>query len=148
MLAHDPITPGTGSLASPAMLAVPAPVMAGGKRPGARLRSGVASGLVPAALAGGVRRPPARKGADERSGEPAAFVVGTAAIEPCTVAHVVQARGAATGLDPKRPGGFGLRCGTDVHPTKRFGRLKGHNVVDGYLEPGEASENHALNGVL
>ena len=42
-------------------------------------------------------------------------IVGTAAIEPCTVAQVVQARGAAAGLDSKGLGGFGLKC--DVHPT-------------------------------
>jgi len=100
---------------------------------------------------------PGRPGAGGEPGRPAAFVVGTAAIEPRTVARIVQARGAAAGLDRSRLGGHSLKRGAlttgmdnNVHPMrlKRLGRHASYNVLDGYLELGEPFENHALNGIL
>jgi len=104
-----------------------------------------------------VWRPPARKEVDGTVTKLPVFVVGTAAIEPRTVARIVQSRGVAAGLDHKRMGGHSLKRGAlttgmdnNVHPMrlKQLGRHKSYNVLDGYLELGEPFENHALNGIL
>lgn len=103
-----------------------------------------------------LRRVP-RTGAAGAKGVAAILVVGTAAIEPRTVARIVQSRAGAAGLDGRRMGGHSLRRGAlttgmdnNVHPMrlKQLGRHKSYNVLDGYLDPGEPFENHALNGIL
>lgn len=85
------------------------------------------------------------------------FAVGAGAIEPRTVARIVQDRAATAGLDRKRMGGHSLKRGAlttgmdnNVHPMrlKQLGRHKSYNVLDGYLELGEPFLNHALNGIL
>ena len=84
-------------------------------------------------------------------------VVGTAAIDPRSVARIIQARAAAAGFDATRMGGHSLKRGAlttgmdrGVHPTrlKQFGRHKSYAVLDEYLEMGEPFENHPLSGVL
>ena len=84
-------------------------------------------------------------------------VVGTAAIDPGTVARIVQARAAAAGFDRAALGGHSLKRGAlttgmqrGVHPTrlKQLGRHKSYAVLDEYLELGDPFENHPLGGVL
>ncbi len=84
-------------------------------------------------------------------------VVGTTAIDPRTVARIIQVRAAAAGFDATRMGGHSLKRGAlttgmdrGVHPTrlKQLGRHKSYAVLDEYLELGEPFENHPLNGVL
>lgn len=84
-------------------------------------------------------------------------VVGTGAIDPRSVARIIQARAAAAGFDATRMGGHSLKRGAlttgmdrGVHPTrlKQLGRHKSYAVLDEYLELGEPFENHPLNGVL
>ena len=92
-----------------------------------------------------------------RLGHLAKFTVGDQAIEPRTVARIVQDRAATVGFDRKRMGGHSLKRGAlttgmdnNVHPMrlKQLGRHKSYNVLDGYLELGEPFLNHALNGIL
>lgn len=92
-----------------------------------------------------------------RQGHLAKFTVGDRAIEPRTVARIVQDRAATVGFDRKRMGGHSLKRGAlttgmdnNVHPMrlKQLGRHKSYNVLDGYLELGEPFLNHALNGIL
>ena len=83
-------------------------------------------------------------------------VVGTQAIDPGTVARIVEAR-AAAGFDPQALCGHSLKRGAmttgvdrDVHPTrlKQLGRHKSYAVLDEYLELGDPFETHPLSGVL
>lgn len=101
-----------------------------------------------------VWRPPNRSTVE---GARRPYAVGTEAIEPRTVARIVQTRATAAGLDGARMGGHSLKRGAlttgmerGVHPTKlkQLGRHKSYAVLDGYLELGEPFENHALNGIL
>ncbi len=90
-------------------------------------------------------------------GQAPTYVVGTAAIQPITVARIVQSRAAAVGFDGAKMGGHSLKRGAlttgmerGVHPTrlKQLGRHKSYAVLDEYLELGEPFENHPLSGVL
>ena len=83
--------------------------------------------------------------------------LGTEAIDPRTVARVLQARAAAAGFDPAALGGHSLKRGAlttgmdrGVHPTrlKQLGRHKSYAVLDDYLELGDPFDGHPLNGVL
>jgi site-specific recombinase XerC len=83
--------------------------------------------------------------------------LGSEAIDPRTVARVLQARAAAAGFDPAALGGHSLKRGAlttgmdrGVHPTrlKQLGRHKSYAVLDEYLELGDPFEGHPLNGVL
>jgi integrase len=83
--------------------------------------------------------------------------LGADAIEPRTVARIIQARAKAAGFDPASLGGHSLKRGAlttgmdrGVHPTrlKRLGRHKSYKVLDEYLEQGDPFESHPLNGVL
>jgi len=85
------------------------------------------------------------------------YVVGTTAIEPRTVARIIQARATAAELDGRKMGGHSLKRGAlttgmerGVHASrlKQLGRHKSYAVLDEYLEQGEPFENHPLNGVL
>jgi len=84
-------------------------------------------------------------------------VVGSAAIDPGTVARIVKARAAAAGFDRRDLGGHSLKRGAmttgmdrGVHPTrlKQLGRHKSYAVLDEYLELGDPFEAHPLSGVL
>jgi integrase len=84
-------------------------------------------------------------------------VVGHQAIDPRTVARIVQARGAAAGFDAQALGGHSLKRGAmntakdrRVHPTqlKQLGRHKSYATLSAYLEEGDLFEDNALNGVL
>ncbi len=92
-----------------------------------------------------------------KPGQAPTYVVGTAAIQPITVARIVQARAAAAEFDGGKLGGHSLKRGAlttgmerGVHPTrlKQLGRHKSYAVLDEYLELGEPFENHPLTGVL
>ena len=86
-----------------------------------------------------------------------AFVVGTEALDPRTVARIVQQRAMAAGHGRHDLGGHSLKRGAmttgmdrGVHPTKlkRLGRHKSYNVLDEYLEAGDPFDGHPLDGVL
>jgi len=90
-------------------------------------------------------------------GQTPSYVVGTTAIEPRTVARIIQARATAAELDGRKMGGHSLKRGAlttgmerGVHASrlKQLGRHKSYAVLDEYLEQGEPFENHPLNGVL
>ena len=90
-------------------------------------------------------------------GQTPTYLVGEAAIQPVTVARIVQARAAAAAFDPARMGGHSLKRGAlttgmdrGAHPTrlKQLGRHRSYAVLDEYLELGEPFENHPLSGVL
>ncbi len=90
-------------------------------------------------------------------GQTSRYVVGSAAIEPRTVARIIQARAAIAELDGHKMGGHNLKRGaltTDmergVHASrlKQLGRHKSYAVLDEYLEQSEPFKNHPLNGVL
>ncbi len=83
--------------------------------------------------------------------------IGFAAIDPGTVARIVQARAAAAGFERRAVGGHSLKRGAlttgmerGVHPTrlKQLGRHKSYAVLDEYLELGDPFESHPLSGVL
>ncbi len=83
--------------------------------------------------------------------------IGTAAIDPGSVARIVQARAAAAGFDPAALGGHSLKRGAlttgmdrGVHPTrlKQLGRHKSYAVLDEYLTLGDPFDGHPLSGVL
>ncbi len=99
--------------------------------------------------------PPADRG--RGGGPPTPPRLGTAAIDPRTVARVVQARAAAAGYPPGALGGHSLKRGAlttgmdrGVHPSrlKRLGRHRSYAVLDKYLEHGDPFEAHPLAGVL
>ncbi len=84
-------------------------------------------------------------------------VVGTAAINPQSLARVVQTRAAAAGFDAARMSGHSLKRGALTtgmdrgdHPTrlKQLGRHKTYAVLDEYTALGEPFENHPLDSVL
>ena len=85
------------------------------------------------------------------------YVVGGQAIDPRTVARIVQARGAAAGFDAEALGGHSLKRGAmntakdrRVHPAqlKQLGRHKSYATLAAYIEEGDLFEDNALNGVL
>lgn len=85
------------------------------------------------------------------------YVVGTAAIQPITVARIIQSRATAAEFDGTKMGGHSLKRGAlttgmdrGIHPTrlKQLGRHKSYSILDEYLELGEPFENHPLSGVL
>lgn len=85
------------------------------------------------------------------------YVVGQQAIDPRTVARIVQARGAAAGFDAETLGGHSLKRGAmntakdrRVHPAqlKQLGRHKSYATLAAYIEEGDLFEDNALNGVL
>jgi site-specific recombinase XerC len=91
------------------------------------------------------------------SGWTPTYIVGYQAIDPRTVARIVQARGAAAGLDAQALGGHSLKRGAmntakdrRVHPTqlKQLGRHKSYATLAAYIEEGDLFEDNALNGVL
>ena len=84
-------------------------------------------------------------------------VVGVDAIDPGTVARIVQRRAAAAGFDPAALGGHSLKRGAltsgmdrGAHPTrlKQLGRHKSYAVLDEYLELGDPFDSHPLSGLL
>ena len=92
-----------------------------------------------------------------RNGGPRPLVLGSAAVDPRTVARIVQARAAAAGFERHRLGGHSLKRGAmttgmdhGVHPTrlKRLGRHKSYTVMDEYLEIGDAFEGHPLADII
>jgi site-specific recombinase XerC len=114
-----------------------------------------AAGITEGAVFRRIWVPPTRRPAG--TGPLPAPVVGTAAIDPGTVARIVQARAAAAGFDPAALGGHSLKRGAmttgmdrGVHPTrlKQLGRHKSYAVLDEYLELGDPFEGHPLSGVL
>jgi integrase len=85
------------------------------------------------------------------------YVVGHQAIDPRTVARIVQARGAAAGFDAEALGGHSLKRGAmntakdrRVHPAqlKLLGRHRSYATLATYIEEGDLFEDNALNGVL
>jgi integrase len=85
------------------------------------------------------------------------YIVGHNAIDPRTVARIVQARGVAAGFDAQSLGGHSLKRGAmntakdrRVHPTqlKQLGRHKSYATLTAYIEEGDLFESNALNGVL
>jgi len=85
------------------------------------------------------------------------YTVGWQAIDPRTVARIIQVRGAAAGFDPARLGGHSLKRGAlntakdlHVHPArlKQLGRHKSYTPLAAYIEEGDLFADHALNGVL
>jgi integrase len=84
-------------------------------------------------------------------------VVGHQAIDPRTVARIVQARGAAAGFDSQVLGGHSLKRGAmntakdrRVHPAqlKQLGRHRSYATLAAYIEEGDLFEDNALSGVL
>ena len=84
-------------------------------------------------------------------------VVGHQAIDPRTVARIIQARGAAAGFDAQALGGHSLKRGAmntakdrHVHPAqlKQLGRHRSYATLAVYIEEGDLFEDNALNGVL
>ena len=85
------------------------------------------------------------------------YIIGDRAIDPRTVARIVQVRGAAAGFDAQVLGGHSLKRGAmntakdrRVHPTrlKQLGRHKSYATLAAYIEEGDLFEDNALNGVL
>ena len=83
--------------------------------------------------------------------------VGTAAIDPGTVARIVKKRAAAAGFDRDLLAGHSLKRGAlttgmdqGVHPTrlKQLGRHKSYAVLDEYLQFGDPFDGHPLADVL
>jgi hypothetical protein len=113
-------------------------------RPSPRVPSSAASGS-----------PPRPKGASP-DWVPA-YRVGWQAIDPRTVARIVQTRGAAAGFDPASLGGHSLKRGAlntakdlRVHPArlKQLGRHKSYAPLAAYIEEGDLFADNALSGVL
>jgi integrase len=95
--------------------------------------------------------------APPRGGVVRPVTVGYDAIDPRTVARIVQSRAAAAGFDPTALGGHSLKRGAmttgmdrGVHPTrlKHLGRHKSYAVMDEYLEIGDSFEGHPFSGLL
>lgn len=114
-----------------------------------------AAGIEEGALFRRIWQPPTRAkgGIGLRPG----LVVGTEALDPRTVARIVQQRAVAAGHGRGDLGGHSLKRGAlttgmdrGVHPTKlkRLGRHKSYNVLDEYLEAGDPFDGHPLDGVL
>ena len=84
-------------------------------------------------------------------------IVGPQAIDPRTVARIIQARAETAGYKAGVLGGHSLKRGSltegmerGVHPSrlKQHGRHKSYAVLDEYLEMGDPFESHPLQGVL
>jgi hypothetical protein len=84
-------------------------------------------------------------------------VVGWQALDPGSLARIVNARGAAAGFDPTVLGGHSLKRGAlntardlRVHPArlKQLGRHKSYAALAAYIEEGDLFADNALNGVL
>jgi integrase len=95
--------------------------------------------------------------ADPPAGWTPTLVVGTAPIDPGSIARIIKARGAAAGFDPSALGGHSLKRGAmntakdrRVHPAqlKQLGRHANYATLGAYLEEGDLFEDNALNGVL
>lgn len=85
------------------------------------------------------------------------YVVGDRAIDPRTVARIVQMRGAAAGFDARALGGHSLKRGAmntakdrRVHPAqlKQLGRHRSFAALATYIEEGDLFADNALSGVL
>lgn len=83
--------------------------------------------------------------------------VGYDAIDPRTVARVIQARAAAVGFSLTEFGGHSLKRGAmttgmdlGIHPTKlkRLGRHKTYSTLDEYIDVGDPFDGHPLEGAL
>lgn len=114
-----------------------------------------AAGISEGAVFRRIRRLPPRRGA--AAGEAPVWVVGSAAIDPGTVARIVKRRGAAAGFDAAALGGHSLKRGAmntakdrRVHPArlKQLGRHASWATLAAYLEEGDLFEEHPLQGVL
>lgn len=111
-----------------------------------------AAGITEGAVFRRIWRPPCRG-----DGPPPPSRLGSAAIDPGTVARIIQARAAAAGFERTALGGHSLKRGAlttgmdrGVHPTrlKQLGRHKSYAVLDEYLELGDPFEGHPLSGLL
>ena len=97
--------------------------------------------------------PPAKGG----DGPPPLPCIGTEAVDPRTVARIIQSRAVAAGFGRLELGGHSLKRGAlttgmdrGVHPTKlkRLGRHRSYAVLDEYLEAGDPFDGHPLSGLL
>lgn len=111
-----------------------------------------AAGITEGAVFRRIWRPPCRG-----DGPPPPPQLGAAAIDPGTVARIIQARAVAAGFERSALGGHSLKRGAlttgmdrGVHPTrlKQLGRHKSYAVLDEYLELGDPFEGHPLTGLL
>lgn len=118
-----------------------------------------ATGIDEGALFRRIWQPPSRAkpGAGCLPPSRPALVVGTEALDPRTVARIVQRRAVAAGHGRGDLGGHSLKRGAlttgmdrGVHPTrlKQLGRHRSYAVLDEYLELGDPFEGHPLEGVL
>lgn len=118
-----------------------------------------AAGIDEGALFRRIWQPPtrAKRGAGPLPSSRPALVVGTEALDPRTVARIVQQRAMAAGHGRGDLGGHSLKRGAmttgmdrGVHPTrlKQLGRHRSYAVLDEYLELGDPFEGHPLDGVL
>jgi len=114
-----------------------------------------AAGIDEGALFRRIWQPPTR--AKPGAGLRPAWVVGTEALDPRTVARIVQKRAMAVGHGRGDLGGHSLKRGAlttgmdrCVHPArlKQLGRHRSYAVLDEYLELGDPFEGHPLDGVL
>ncbi|NPD66365.1 site-specific integrase (plasmid) [Lichenicola cladoniae] len=114
-----------------------------------------AAGIREGAVFRRVWQPPAGGGHDQTSAR--SQILGSRAIDPRTVARIIQMRSEAVGFDPGVLGGHSLKRGAltegmerGVHPTrlKQHGRHKSYAVLDEYLEMGDPFDGHPLAGVL
>lgn len=114
-----------------------------------------AAGIDEGALFRRIWQPPTR--AKPGAGPLPAWVVGTEALDPRTVARIVQRRAEAAGHGHGDFGGHSLKRGAlttgmdrGVHPTrlKQLGRHRSYAVLDEYLERGDPFDDHPLQGVL
>jgi len=114
-----------------------------------------AAGIDEGALFRRIWQPPTR--AKPAASRRPALVVGTEALDPRTVARIVQKRAMAAGYGRGDLGGHSLKRGAlttgmdrGVHPTrlKQLGRHRSYAVLDEYLELGDPFEGHPLEGVL
>jgi site-specific recombinase XerC len=83
--------------------------------------------------------------------------IGPDAIDPRTVARIIQKRAAAVGFAVTELGGHSLKRGAmttgmdlGVHPTKlkRLGRHKSYAMLDEYIELGDPFDGHPLDGAF
>ncbi|MGI4746501.1 MAG: site-specific integrase [Janthinobacterium lividum] len=114
-----------------------------------------AAGIREGAVFRRVWQPPAGGGHDQTSAR--SHILGSQAIDPRTVARIIQMRSEAVGFEPGVLGGHSLKRGAltegmerGVHPTrlKQHGRHKSYAVLDEYLEMGDPFETHPMRGIL
>jgi hypothetical protein len=86
-----------------------------------------------------------------------AYVVGSQAIDPGSVARLIKARGGGAGFDRRALGGHSLKRGAlntakdlRIHPArlKQLGRHKVYAPLAAYIEEGDLFADHVLRGVL